>query len=205
MIMIYSRRPNWDGHAEPDPPVSHAAFRTPPYPSSTAHSRSARAPPILLQPRPPAGTDAACQLAAVMPARRRSLSPSLPPPSATSIATPRPQRPGSRSPTRDENDGGGSDEVGRSFSGSEPPAPPPTLDLSPPPPLDLRDAAVARVPTNSGSYSLFPPVSSKVMGQGLKRPVPRTHPLTVFVRSCCFSMLQGDFWDVATDDFQTLQ
>jgi hypothetical protein len=51
------------------------------------------------------------------------------------------------------HDGGGSNEVGI-----------PPLDLSPPPPLDLRDTAVARVPTNSGV--LFPPPSDELEGDG---------------------------------------
>jgi hypothetical protein len=44
-----------------------------------------------------------------------------------------------------------------------------------------------------GSYSLLPPASSKVMGQGLEQSGPRTHPLAVCTPFCSFSMLQGGF------------
>jgi hypothetical protein len=55
--------------------------------------------------------------------------------------------------TGEEDDGGGFDEVGG-----------PSLDLSPPP-LDLRDVAVARVPASSGV--LFLPSSGELEGDGL--------------------------------------
>jgi hypothetical protein len=56
-----------------------------------------------------------------------------------------------------------------------------------------------------GFYSLLL-VSSKVMGQGLQQPAPRIHPLCCFFYVfCCFSVLQQDFLDVATDDSQILQ
>jgi hypothetical protein len=78
----------------------------------TARSRPSisTATPALL-----AGMDAARHLAVALPARRRSLpSPSRPPCDPALSSDPAPAL-----PTGDEDDGGDSDEVGRSFSGSE--------------------------------------------------------------------------------------
>jgi hypothetical protein len=94
--------------------------------------------------------------------------------------------------TRDEDDGGESNEVGRFFSGSEPSSSSsPPLDLSPPaPPLDLRDAAGARVLTSF--RVLFPPSSGELEGDGSG---------TVLYAFFCFSRIAIGFFDVATDYF----
>jgi hypothetical protein len=77
------------------------------------------------------------------------------------------------------------------------------LDLSPPhPPLDLRDAAVVRVPLSSDV--LFPPSSGEleVMGQGL---------FCMFfycfshVAIGFFNHVAIGFFNIATDDFLMLQ
>ena len=69
-----------------------------------------------------------------------------------------------RSPTGDEDDDGGSNEVGQPFSRSKPSSSSrsecssSSLDLSPsshpppPPSLDLRDVAVLKVPASYGFY-----------------------------------------------------
>jgi hypothetical protein len=85
--------------------------------------------------------------------------------------------------TGDEDNGGNSNEVGRFFSGSEP-------SSSSSPPLDLRDAAVARVPTSSGV--LFPPPSGELEGDGLGAVL---YVFLLFLPYC------NMFFDVATYDF----
>jgi hypothetical protein len=78
------------------------------------------------------------------------------------MGTPRPlaRAPSLPSPTGDGNYRGGFDEVGRSRSE---PSSSSRSDYSSPP-LDLRDAAVARVPASSGI--LFPPPSGELEGDG---------------------------------------
>jgi hypothetical protein len=113
-------------------------------------------------------------------AAMRSLpSPSRPPlrPHASSDSAP-------ALSTGDKDDGGGSDEVVHHLYLSIP---------SPPYPLDLRDVAVAKIPASS--MVLFPPLTSKLEGDGSGTGAACTwNPsLLLFVCLLLFLLLQGDF------------
>ena len=134
--MIYGGRLDGTGVPTPNQPTlsSHVV---PVLILSTAHSRVSQSSPALsvLLPRPPARWET--PRATCCRSLPSSLSPSPPRAPCDSAL---PNDPAPVPSTGDVDDGGGSDKV----SG-------PSLDLRhPPPPLDLRNAVVARVSTSSG-------------------------------------------------------
>jgi hypothetical protein len=78
-----------------------------------------------------------------------------------------------------------------------------SLDLSPPPSplLDLRDAAVARVPASFGSYCFLPPANSKVFGPGTVAACTLNTYLLLFIRFCCFNHVANEFFGMLQQMF----